>query len=170
MTPSTDNDPTTRALQTLALTKYLTGELKARENAARSVLAGAMSPGDRRVVTAANGVEVATVSLTRPSEREQLVVTDPDALYLWAKEHECAPDGVRTTIVLPDWFTSEANLRALIDRAGGELPDGITIHTSTRKPTVMVRQSAAQALAIRDYQSVAALESELLEIGGGEEA
>lgn len=146
--PRRSKAATQHALRILAVGKYLTTLIKQAETSAKEYLVEKeLAVKDRRSVTLDDGTDIATVSLVqgrRPAPR----ITDPIALATWLDERGVHHGG-KPSVQFPDWFTAKANLEGLLDRFDGELPDGLELPEEGH-PYVMCRQSADQALALRD--------------------
>lgn len=122
-----------------AVAAYIRGEASQRLSAAKDALAATMNPGDRSYAQI-GGETIATVSRGLPRRRPAIV--DEEALIAWARTNR--PEAVVEK--LADWFTSPANLEAMIEETG-ELPDGVVFEAAPSR--VSVRVSAPQAENIR---------------------
>lgn len=139
---------TTHAMRILATAKFLKTLMGPAERQAKAYLQEKeLAVKDRRTITGTDGSDVGTISLVA-GRQPAPTITDPVALQMWCDERGIHT-GAEMRPVFPEWFTAKANLEALIAQAGGELPDGLEV-PPPGEPYVLVRQSADQALALRD--------------------
>ena len=153
---------TAHALRVLATGRYLTGLIRKAEAQAKEYLATKeLQPKDRRSVTLEDGTDIGTVSLAQ-GRRPAPVITDPIAFAAWCDEKGIAHGG-KPSVAFPKWFTAKANLEGLIEQFDGTIPDGIEL-PEDGQPYIIVRQSADQALALRDSLHTATAQDLLAEV------
>lgn len=164
-----------RALQTLALAKWVTKTAAAlasplEKEAKEWLRVNDLDPGSR-VPAMIDDANVATISRSVVKERRTISVDDEQAYGDWLVENDHDnPFEVR----LVPWATSAPFLETLIDSLNGELPDGVSVHTSTTGGTVTVGQTDAQREALE--QKISHLRSlletfdALTEIEAGEQS
>lgn len=146
--PRKSGAATKHAMRVLATAKLLKSLMAPAEKQAKTYLeAKELSPKDRRTITLDDGTDVGTVSMVEGRTKAPIIV-DAEALAKWCDKHG-VEHAARWEPVFPEWFTAKANLEALIDGAGGEIPDGLAI-PDQGKPYVMVRQTTGQAMALAD--------------------
>ena len=145
---------TAQAMRILATAKFLKTLMSPAERQAKAYLATKeMRVKDRRTVEGVDGSDIGTISMVAGRQGAPVIV-DPVALQVWCDERGIHT-GAEMRPVFPAWFTAKANLEALIAQAGGELPIGLEV-PEAGEPYVMIRQSADQALALRDGLTTAA--------------
>lgn len=153
---------TTHALRILATGRYLTGLIRKAEAQAKAYLMEKeLKPKDRRSVTLDDGADIGTVSLAQ-GRKPGPKVTDPIALAAWLDSRGISHGG-KPSVQFPEWFTAKANLEALLERLGGELPDGLEL-PEEGAPYILVRQSTDQALTLRDSLATATAQDLLAEV------
>ena len=143
-----EEDALTAAMRVLAVEKMLTTEMRAAKSAARQVATDEITPGERRMATLTDGTPIATITLTKPSIRGGWEITDPIALDLWCQE-KGIDTGAKHVLTFPGWFTAQANLQAIIDQHGGEVPPGIADGAVETAPSLRVNQTQAQREALQ---------------------
>ena len=133
------------ALQTLALAKWLQERAKdlakpLEDEAKHWLSENDMDPGTR-LLAYVDEEEVATVSRSKVTDRQNIIVEDEEAFGEWLIEngHE-NPFQVR----LADWARQPSFLEAVIVKAEGEVPDGVIVSVRRTGGTVAVRQSEGQ--------------------------
>ena len=153
---------TQHALRVLAVGKYLTNLIRGAETQAKAYLMEKeLHPKDRRTVALEDGTDIGTVSMVQ-GRRGAPRITDPIAFAAWCDEHDVHHGG-RPSVVFPEWFTAKNNLEGLLSRFEGEIPDGLEIGADGN-PYVMCRQSADQAVALRDSLNAATAQDLLAEV------
>lgn len=161
---------TAHAMRILATAKFLKTLMQPAEKQAKAYLMEKeLAPKDRRTVVGPDGSDIGTISLAQ-GRQPAPTITDPVALALWCDEHGI-DHGAVVQPVFPAWFTTKANLEGLIQRGGGEVPDGLEL-AEPGEPYVLLRQSADQAMALRDSLTTAREIIEFvtpLEIEGGDD-
>lgn len=139
---------TQHALRVLAVGKYLTNLIRQAETQAKDYLfTKELAVKDRRTVTLEDGSDIGTVSMVQGRKGSPKIV-DPIAFATWCDDNGIHHGGT-PSVVFPEWFTAKANLEGLLARFEGEVPDGLELPADGR-PYVMCRQSAAQAMTLRD--------------------
>ncbi|QPK81140.1 hypothetical protein G7Y41_08885 [Schaalia sp. ZJ405] len=71
-------------------------------------------------------------------------MSDPVAFARWCEAHGIDHHG-RPSVEFPEWFTGKDNLRAIVEDAGGEMPDGLEDTLVERKPSLRVSQTQDQS-------------------------
>lgn len=149
--PRKSKAATDRALRTLALAKLLKDQIRTAENHAKAYLMKVMDPMDTKKPVDDDGVDVATITMSKPRIKPgtgAFTITDPIALAAWADTRDIAHGG-KSTVVFPEWFTAPKQLEALARQAGGEVPDGLEwVPEEYGDPSITVRQTPAQADAL----------------------
>lgn len=146
--PRKSGAATKHAMRVLATAKLLKSLMAPAEKQAKAYLeAKELSPKDRRTVTLDDGTDVGTISMVEGRSKAPVII-DAEALVKWCDEHG-VEHGARWEPVFPAWFTAKANLDSLIERAGGEIPDGLAL-PEPGEPYVMIRQTTGQAMALAD--------------------
>lgn len=160
--PRKSSANTQHALRTLAVAKYLTTLIRKAEAQAKAYLMEKeLQPKDRRTVALEDGTDIGTVSMVQGRQGAPKII-DPVALAAWCDTHGVHHGG-KVSVEFPEWFTGKANLEGLLNRFEGEIPDGLEIGADGN-PYVMVRQSTAQALALRDSLSSASAQELLSDV------
>lgn len=168
--PRASRKNTEHALRTLALIKLLQTRIRAAEKAAKNYLAtrAILEVGDKKNVTDDQGESIATVSMSKGRTRGGLTVTDPFALADWCDQRGIQHHG-QPSITFPAWFTAAANLQALVNQHGGQLPPGLSDYTEEGDPVVTTRQTTAQEDALLSNFTPAVQIAEALALPQAEE-
>lgn len=140
----------------LATIKYVADLAKAAADEVKAELEPLVYPGSRipAMLPDADGQlhEVATVTRSKVTTTEELVVTDEEALIAWA-EQEGHIDGIYTVKAIKDWKMVELLNAA---KSTGELPDGVEYRTREKGGYFSIRQTddhkaALAALGIAEH-------------------
>lgn len=150
--PRASKKNTDHALRTLAVAKMLKDRIYAAEKQAKAYLATkVMAEKDRKTVTDSEGRDIATVSMTKPRQKPGTgawTITDPIALQVWCDQHD-EHTGGKPSVVFPEWFAAPDQLRRLVEKYDGEIPDGLVeVPAEFSDPSITVRQTATQADAL----------------------
>lgn len=146
----------------MVVVKAVKDRVAAEEARLKAALSEVMDPGDRKMAVV-DGAEIGTVSRAKAGVRA--VLRDEAALVEW-----CRANGHQGAIVeaVADWFKAPRNLLALIEKSGGEVPDGVDLADSGG--FVSVRQSAAQEDALARLLAEGGVASLVAEVAGELEA
>ena len=151
------------AVTTLAICKWLREQVSRWEADAKRELnmrAGAREPA------MINGIEVGTVTMTRPSRT--VIVKDEDALLAWVQDN--VPTEVETVQRIRPAYRTKLldqvkNLGALVD-ADGVVYDGI-VEVSLGEPHSMVKNSEEAGIVISGMLSAGRITTASLKAIGG---
>lgn len=171
MTIESHREARQRALQTLALAKWLKDSVAdvitpLEKDAKQWLIENDMTPGTR-LPAYVEDADVATISLTKGATERGFAVTDEEAYGNWLEANGFTD--VWEERVRPH-HTAASTLDALVERMEGELPDGLEYRVRERKPYITVRQTDTQAEALAEAVKVlATLQNVIYQITSGED-
>lgn len=135
------------AAQRAAVAKYIFDLARDYKAVAEADLKEQLEPGDRKMAAVGDD-QVATISMSKVTEKTTFTVTDEQALIRWLFIHE---GGEGTEQVLTTWKRNELIARA---EDGQEIPDGIEPGTKTTGGSLSVRQTGDQKAALLAHTDV----------------